>query len=484
VTAARDLENILNIGEGLLRYKPGTIELEPGLAIGMPVVSSDGLTYTFTLRDGIKFGDGSDFNAKIYAMQLTRLLHSGTNCPVDRSNYYTNILVTPYIKTFKALDDKTIAFTLNTPAVAFPAILANPVFAPTNPATFPVYGCVPLPPAPVYGVGPWYISQYKLDEQVVFEPNPYYNGSLKPKVGKVIVKYFADTQALSQAIQSGAIDIAWQTVDKTFAADFLDPLKKVSGLQIGTIDGGYIYNLVIDHTKAPTDNPNVLKAIASAIDRSALIDAIWGGWAAPAYSMIPPEFLGAANTFDKVYGAPDLVKAKQYLAASGYTKSKPLQLTMWSSSGAQVPPLIKQQLEATGAIQVELKPQQGDTYAVDVWGWYADYGDPSQILDFYIYQPYTSTNISKIQSGPLAEKARQLIALAQQADIETDQAKRAGQYQQIQDLYADLVVTLPLVLETGYIVYRDNIKGSAQYDYPETLNIGPLVEFNYSTLMK
>jgi peptide/nickel transport system substrate-binding protein len=86
-TSARDFESILNIGETLLRYKPGTIELEPGLATGLPTVSADGLTYTFTLRDGIKFGDGSALTAQTYAAQLTRLFHGGTDCLDNAANF-------------------------------------------------------------------------------------------------------------------------------------------------------------------------------------------------------------------------------------------------------------------------------------------------------------------------------------------------------------------------------------------------------------
>jgi peptide/nickel transport system substrate-binding protein len=494
-TAARDLENIMNIGEGLLRYKPGSIELEPGLATGMPVISSDGLTYTFTLRDGIKFGDGSALTAGTYAKQLTRLfyVYSGTGCMDNTTNFVMNFLVTPYIKSVTAPDDKTLVFNLKNPAAYFPHILTHPAFVPTNPAAFPLSGCVPLPPAPIYGVGPWYISQYAVDDQVVFEPNPYYRGNLKPQVGKVIVKYFADTPALSQAIQSGAIDIAWQTVDNVFQAGFLDPLKNVAGLHIGTITGGYIYSLVLNHIMAPMDDPNVLKAIASAIDRSALVKEGWGGWAFPAYSVIPAKFLDVENAFDQVYGAPDLEKARHYLEASGYTESHPLQLKLPYLTSGKVIPLIKKQIEATGLIQVELNAEDENTYeselksgtlAAWVEGWYPDFGDQSEILDVYIFQNGSGTNINKIQIGPEADKASQLIALAHLADIETDQAKRSGLYKQIQNLYADLVVTLPLVLETPFIVYRDGIQGSAQYASPETLNIGPMFEFNYATLVK
>ena len=497
VIAARDLENIMNIGEGLLRYKPGSIELEPGLATGMPVVSSDGLTYTFTLRDGIKFGDGGVLTAGTYAKQLTRLFHGGTGCLDNAANFVMNFLVLPYIKTITAPDDRTLVFNLKNPKAYFPHILTHPAFVPTNPAVFPLYGCAPLPPAPIYGVGPWYISQYSVDAQVVFETNPYYTGELKPQVGKVIVKYFADAQSLSQAIQGGTVDIAWNTVDNVLQAGFLDPLKKVTGVHTGTVNGGFLYSLVINHVIAPMDDPNLVKAIASAIDRSALINTVWGAWAVPAYSMIPPEFLGVENTFDKVYGAPNLDKAKQYLTASGYTESHPLQLKLpypvsYPIAG-KVIPLIKKQIEASGLIQVELNGEDEKTYqsefgsgtpAAWVEEWYPDFGDPAEILDAYIYQLGSGTNISRIQSGPLAEKVSQLLALAHQADIETDQTKRIGLYHQVQELYADLVVTLPLVLDTPHIVYRDGIRGSAQYASPEALNIGPMLELSYSMLEK
>jgi ABC-type transport system substrate-binding protein len=156
-------------------------------------------------------------------------------------------------------------------------------------------------------------------------------------------------------------------------------------------------------------------------------------------------------------------------------------------------PALKQQLEATGAIQVELNAQDLDTvqksfgnstFMAGTQGWYPDFADPSETLDAFIYVNDGATNITRIQSGPVSDKASQLIALAKQADVESDLAKRSNLYKQIQDLYADLVVTLPLYLENVYIVYRDGIRGSGQYAAPEALNIGSLVQLNYSTLVK
>ena len=71
-----------------------------------------------------------------------------------------------------------------------------------------------------------------------------------------------------------------------------------------------------------------------------------------------------------------------------------------------------------------------------------------------------------------------------QADVETDLTKRADLYKQAQDVFADLVVTVPLFLNPENVVFRDNIHASDQYASPETLNIGGTIEFNYSTLSK
>jgi ABC-type transport system substrate-binding protein len=80
------------------------------------------------------------------------------------------------------------------------------------------------------------------------------------------------------------------------------------------------------------------------------------------------------------------------------------------------------------------------------------------------------------------DKSQQLVDLLVQAATETDQSVRADLYGQAQDVYADLVVTLPLFFEPEHVVYASYIHGDPMYDSPDTLNIGPTIEFNYSTL--
>jgi len=495
--AIRDWEVMKNINEGLLKWKPGTAELGLGLATAMPDISADGLTYTFTLRDGIKFGDGTDLTATSYAAQLNRLLTIGPSCPND----VADALAVPYVESITAPDAKTIVFKLKNPVGYFLQILAGAPYTPADPNSFPADSCNLFPEAPVYGVGPWFVSQFKAGEQIVFEPNPYYNGELKPQVDRVIVRYFSDPQTMALAVQNGEIDIAWRYL----GTDLIGQLKSVSDLTVGTVGAGSIRYLIVNHTMAPMDDPNVVQAVAYAIDRNEISDTVFAGQATPLYSMVPPGFIGATEAFDTMYTPPNLDAAKASLAKSGYTADNPLQLQMWyppehyGAETASWMQVIKKELEATGAIQVDLQAQEwstyvtaltgGDSYAIGVLGWFFDYPDSSNYLDPFVYNGGEGTNVTTAAEGsdtgtPINDKAKQLVDLLTQADTETDQAKRADLYQQAQEIYAELVVSVPIIITPENVVYRSNIQGDAMYATPETLNIGPTMEFNYSTLSK
>ncbi|MBE0411001.1 MAG: hypothetical protein IBX69_14875, partial [Anaerolineales bacterium] len=199
--AVHDWELIKNTGEGLLKWAPGTADLQTGLAVDLPEISEDGLVYTFKLRPGIQFADGLELTAPTYAEQLNRLLTIGTGetCP----NGVASALTTPYVQSIEAPDDETLVFTLKTPVGFFSQIMASATYIPAHPDIFSADECVLFPEAPIYGVGPWFISQVTYAEQVVLEPNPYYNGDLKPQVDQIIIRYFADPQTMSLAVQNG-----------------------------------------------------------------------------------------------------------------------------------------------------------------------------------------------------------------------------------------------------------------------------------------
>ncbi len=495
--AIYDWENITNISQGLLSYVPGTTDVQPELATALPEISADGLTYTFTLKDGVKFADGTDLTAAMYVSQLNRLLTIGPSCPND----VADTLAVPYVESITNPSGSTIVFQLKAPVGFFSQILARAPYVASDPNIFTAAECNLIPEAPVYGTGPFFISQLNPDEQIVLEPNPYYTGTLKPQVDQVIVRHFSDPQTMALAVQNGEIDIAWRFL----GPDLIGQLQGVSNVTVSAVNGGSIRYLIVNHTMAPADDPNVAKAIAYSIDRNEISDTVFGGQVSPLYSQIPPGFVGATEAFDTMYGAPDLDKAKAALAASGYTADNPLTLQMWyppehyGAETASWMQVIKQELEATGAIQVDLQAQEwstyvsaltgGQSYAVGVLGWFFDYPDSSNYIDPFVYNKGLGTNVTEPQEGsdfgvPLNDKAAQLVDLLAKADTESDPAARADLYSQAQDLYADLVVTVPLFFNAEHVVYGPSIHGDSMYALPETLNIGPTIDFNYATLSK
>lgn len=492
-----DWELIRNTGRTLLRWNPGTSDLVPDLATALPVVSDGGLTYTFTMQSGVKFADGTELTAPMFAEQLNRLLTIGPTCPND----VADALAIPYVESITAPDATTLVFKLKSAMATFPMILATGPYTPAHPKTFPNTECVLFPTAPIYGVGPWYISQFTQNEQVVLVPNTFYTGDLKPQVDQIIIRYFSDPQTLALAVQKGEVDIAWRFL----GPQMISQLQSTEGLTVGTVKGGAIRFLVLNHDMPPMDDPNVVKAIASAIDRNAIADTVYSGTVSPLFSMDPPGFLGATEAFDTMYKSPNLQAAKDFLAASGYTATNKLVLDLWyppEHYGAETAAwmeIIKQQLEATGAITVTLHAQEwatyipalsgGDSYQAGVMGWFFDYPDPSNYLDPFVYNGGMGTDVTKAETGSalgkaINPKAQHLLDLLAAADVETDSAKRIDLYKQAQDVYADLVVSVPLFFQAEHVTYRSNIHGMSTFGSPETLNIGANVEFDYSVLTK
>jgi peptide/nickel transport system substrate-binding protein len=252
------------------------------------------------------------------------------------------------------------------------------------------------------------------------------------------------------------------------------------------------------------DDPNVVKAFAATIDRDAIVDTVYKGAATPLYSMNPPGFLGATDAFDTMYQSPNISLANEFLAASGYDENNKCAIELWyppdhyGAATAAWMELIKQQLEAAN-FTVDLKAQEwstyvtaltgGESYQAGVLGWFYDYPDASNYMDPFVYNGGMGTNVTAAAEGsdygePINDMAQQLVDLLTQADVETDVAARTALYEQAQDVYADLVVTVPIIILGEHVTYRPNIHGSDAYGNVETLNIATNIEFNYSTLTK
>ncbi len=488
--AVRDWEVLKSFGEPLLKWVPGSADqLQLGIAESMPVASEDGLTWTVTLKENLTFGDGTPITAELVATQLTRLLTISETGP----NQVGLTLGNPYVDSIEAVDERTLQFNLPAPIAFFLQLLASASYIPANPATFPEDELNVFPTPPLTGTGPWIVTEIVTDESMTLEPNPNYHGD-QPKVDRVIVRQFADPQSMALAVQSGEIDIAWRIL----GAELANELGEIDGLNSVVVPSGPIRYLIINHVLEPTNDPNVRKAIAAVIDRDELSDVIFGGAVDPRFSQVPPGFLGATEAFEDLYGSPDLDAARAFLEASGYSEDNKLQLPVWyppehyGATTADGVLLVVQQLEATGMIDVEVNAQEwgtyvgaltsGEDYPVGVLGWFYDFPDPENYLQPFIENGGLGTMVTA-KDGPITPGvSEELLTLLTASRTETDIDARAAILEDLQAVYADEVVTVPLWIEPEFIVYRDGICGDASLPNPQTLNIGGTMEFSYSVI--
>jgi len=237
--STHDWEIIKNTGVPLLKYAPGTSDLIPGAAVDFPTVSDDGLVYTFTLRDDIKFADGTPVTAADYVRSWARIGLDG-----DVSG-----LMQLYIADVAALDDYTVEITLTAPFGFFTALAATAPMVPSNPNQFPDDELVFFPET-LDGIGPYRMVSFTAGEQMVLEANPEYFGDDAAIIPKVIVRYFADPTTMANAVETGEIDIAWRVLGPVEAIR----LMSVDGLTVEKINAPTLRYLVFNHNyKVPAE---------------------------------------------------------------------------------------------------------------------------------------------------------------------------------------------------------------------------------------
>ena len=134
----------------------------------------------------------------------------------------------------EAPDASTIVFHLTRPVGFFNEIVARPTYFPAHPNIYPADECVLFPEAPIYGVGPWYISEYTQNEQTVLKPNPNYTGDFTPQADQIIIRYFSDPQTMALAART--VRSTWPGV--SWGRSFGRQLEDSTDLNIGTVSGG------------------------------------------------------------------------------------------------------------------------------------------------------------------------------------------------------------------------------------------------------
>jgi ABC-type transport system substrate-binding protein len=244
------IEVINQVFDTLLVYSPTNATLLPGLATQVPTVanggiSPDSMNYTYHLRQGVKFSDGTPFNATVMKYSIERAM--GLGDPASGNPYYGggnyagsagfllfdsgNLGTVNYSNghnnNITVVDNYTIRFHLKQPTAFFNEIMAFSVAAPVSMSAYKYTAPATIPPddkSHIVGTGPYMVSDYSLDKQVVLVKNPnyylpgIYSGygiSTIPIINQITVTHYSDATGLKNALVSGQIDMAYRTLNPT-----------------------------------------------------------------------------------------------------------------------------------------------------------------------------------------------------------------------------------------------------------------------------
>jgi ABC-type transport system substrate-binding protein len=332
--------------------------LRPGLAEKWEQAAGDNKTWIFHLRKGVKFHDGSDFNADAVIWNLDRYFKNDSPQFEPAASAISRARV-PLMGSYKKIDDDTVSITTTTAASYFPYMAVYLLF--TSPTSFAKAGDWPkLAAAGAAGTGPFKISKVVPRERVDLVRNDnYWDATKKAKVDSVVLMPIPEANARLAALRSGQVD--WIEVPP---ADGI-PSLKAAGFTITT--GSYphawpwFYN--IGATNSPFKDVRVRQALNYCVDRDGLV-SLMSGTAEPS--------VGWLKKSDPNFGSPvnqykfDPAKGKALLAEAGYTAAKPLSFKVQistSGSGQMLP------LPMNEFMQQNLKEACGVNVEFDVLEW-------------------------------------------------------------------------------------------------------------------
>jgi peptide/nickel transport system substrate-binding protein len=455
----------------LVRFKPNSFDLDPALAVSWDM-SSDGLTYTFKLRPGVKFHDGTDFNADAVKFTYDRLLdpnspYADTGPFPFASGYYGSIaetvVVDPMTVQFrlKHADSAIInAFTLNTGRIVSPtAVMASRANFAQNPV----------------GTGPFKFVSWDHNVRIALTANPdYWDGA--PALAQLIFRPLADEQTRITEFLSGGVDVIFDV-----PPDNIDQVKSTSATVFTAQPGPHVWWVTLNTKQAPFDNVLVRQAANYAVNKDALTVDILKGTGTPSVGPIPPAITWAYT--DQVTQYPyDPDRARALLQQSGV--QTPINLTFWvteSGSGMQSPKTmgtaIQADLAAVG-INAQIQTFEWGAYlnkygaglgadaSMAELSWMFDSGDPAHMLPNNLYGPSCSP---KGFNGGCYQNSK-VDQLMDDALKVTDRAARGDIYRQIQGLVAD---------DAPWIFVDNQIQNMASTSRVSGLNLHPSFYMTY-----
>ena len=460
------LNIIYNVGESLYTYELGTTELKPLLAKEMPQVSSDGLTYTIPLREGVTFHDGTPFNAEAMKFSLERFIKNAGK---------PSFLLADTIETMEATGEYELTIKLSKPFAAFPSLLAFPGACAVSPRAYTI-GQGQFNPNKLVGTGPYQLVEFTSDSLRLDVFEDYWRE--KPANKGIYMQIYAGNSAnLFNSFRTAAVDVAYQSLAPEQIASLLRDAE--AGKWQDVEGSGTVVNyMVLNRNQKPLDRLEVRQAIAALMNRNLIIERVLQGQAEPLYSLIPSVFPAYQPAFQKAYGDANISLARDLLTKAGYSEANPAVIEVWypsaSNTRASVAATLKAfaEKELGGTIQFELNSVESATafsnlgkgiYPAFLADWYPDFLDPDNYIQPFLDCVKGSQGEGCIEGGAQTQGSfaynvllNQLID-RQRQDQNTE--SRQAVFGEIQKILAEQVPYLPLWQTKDYAFAQNGISG-------------------------
>jgi len=475
VDDGESVNTLSQICEGLVRFKSGTLEIEPCLASHY-AIEDEGLTYRFELREGVTFHDGTPLNAETALFTFRRQMEEDHPGHVPGANFQYWRFLYQDVDSVEAEGPMTViirlkrsnASLLNSLAI-FPAFLISPSGLETHGEEFqrnPI------------GTGPYRLVSWDPNEAIIMERNPdYWDVEHAPQFERLVMKVVPDNTVRLLELRSGRV----HGLDGLQPAEivFLDTDARFTVHQQAGLNIGYLtFNLNLPKYQ----DPEVREAIAMAINRNELAMVALDGAGRPASYPIPPGFLGEPKVPNAVKRDED--RARRILSEHAADFADPIRLQVMSAprqyfpDPVKVASFVRSELEAVG-LRVEIVSKDFKShlaslrdfdYDLGLIGWVGDNGDTDNFLGILLGSwaatKGSATNFSNYKND---EMDRLLLA----ARSETNRDERQRLYEECLKIWRRDLPIVPLIHGDNIAVMRSEVTGF-ELQLIGDLRLGPL----------
>ncbi len=458
VTSLNDFRILVNVFEGLVRFADGSLEVEPALAASWEVLD-EGRLYRFHLRRGVRFHDGTPFDAEAVRFNLERVLDPAH--PFHDTGPFPLSFFFEAIREVRVVDAHTVELVLDRPFAPLLANLAYPAGAMVSPAAVRARGRA-FRRHPV-GTGPFRFVAWEGRRRVVLERNPDYREGA-PRLARVIFRPLPDPSVRLTALVAGEVDLLAELSPEAVGA-----LRGRPGFTVYGAEGPHLWFLILNLRHGPFADQRVRLAANLAVDRRALVDYALQGTARVAVGPVPRAF-GAAHDSTLAPFAHDPERARALLREAGRGEGVDVVLLAPHDGAGMLDPVVMaaaiQADWAAVGIRAEIRTLEWNAYLAAVNGGLGESVDAAEMawmtndpdtLPYLALRTAAWPEQGGFNSGHYSNP--RVDRWVERARAETDPAARAALYRRIErEVHRDV----PWVVVASWnqsIVSRARVRG-------------------------